>query len=450
MRMRVLVAPVGKGAYVYVTLGAVQAIAGGRSRHRRASFSTSAPTASRLRRIAATAMTVPLRRHAARVIIRWRLRRTVCGARAASARHRRPRARPHEPPPLPAAAVPGGDGDARANRHHGADPLAAAQAAEHDGADDGGERVDPERQRGDHRQRRVRVRFPDRRRGGAARVLRASRVGAPRRASRASTTRSASGSASSSAFEQAELTDDPTRSARALLSFVIIGGGPTGVELAGMLPTIARHALPHDFRRIATMRCGSRCSRAGTRILPTYPGELSEHARHDLEDLGVEVRTGALVTTSSRRHVRVGDEVDPAHTVIWAAGNAASPLGTVARCASWIAGPGAGAAGPERARASGNFRRRRHGGDHHAGSRCPVSRRRPCRWAPCGAQHPAHPRGSRRGAVRVSQQGRPRDDRPPPRHRRLGKSSSRASSRGGSGCSSTSCIWPAFATASAC
>ena len=130
-----------------------------------------------------------------------------------------------------------------------------------------------------------------------------------------------------SAFERAELTDDPDER-RALLRFVVIGGGPTGVELAGMLPMIARHALPGEFRRIAPESAHVTLLEGGERILPSYPPGLSEHARLDLVALGVDVRLGALVTGVERGLVRVGDaEVLRAHTVIWAAGNAASPLG---------------------------------------------------------------------------------------------------------------------------
>ena len=130
-----------------------------------------------------------------------------------------------------------------------------------------------------------------------------------------------------SAFERAELTDDEEER-RALLSFVVIGGGPTGVELAGMLPMIARHSLAGDFRRIAPESARVVLLEGGTRILPSYPAGLSEHARLDLLSLGVDVRLGALVTGVERGLVRVGEnEVIRAHTVIWAAGNAASPLG---------------------------------------------------------------------------------------------------------------------------
>jgi NADH dehydrogenase len=129
-----------------------------------------------------------------------------------------------------------------------------------------------------------------------------------------------------SAFERAELETDPSERA-AWLTFVIVGGGPTGTELAGMLPTIARHSLPRDFRRIAHETVRVVLLEGGPKVLATYPDPLAEHARRDLTNLGVEVRTGALVTTVERGQVGIGDEVIRSNTVIWAAGNAASPLG---------------------------------------------------------------------------------------------------------------------------
>jgi NADH dehydrogenase len=130
-----------------------------------------------------------------------------------------------------------------------------------------------------------------------------------------------------SAFEQAELAENPDER-QAWLSFVIVGGGPTGVELAGMLPTIAKDALPRDFRRIATSEARVVLLEGGPRVLPTYPDTLSERARQDLTSLGVQVRTHALVTSLEPGVVHVGDEEIRSHTVIWAAGNAASPLGS--------------------------------------------------------------------------------------------------------------------------
>ena len=129
------------------------------------------------------------------------------------------------------------------------------------------------------------------------------------------------------AFERAELTDDADERST-WLNFVVVGGGPTGVELAGMLPTIAKDALARDFRRIATRTARVTLLEGGSRILPSYPPALSEHARLDLSALGVDVRLGALVTGIEPGIVRVGEtDTIQAHTVIWAAGNAASPLG---------------------------------------------------------------------------------------------------------------------------
>jgi NADH dehydrogenase len=128
------------------------------------------------------------------------------------------------------------------------------------------------------------------------------------------------------AFEEAErATTEADRAAS--LTFVIIGGGPTGVELAGMLPTIARHTLRTDFRRIDTASARVILLEGGPRILPTFPEDLAAHAERDLRELGVEVRTHTLVTSVEPNAVCIGDERIVARTVLWAAGNAASPLG---------------------------------------------------------------------------------------------------------------------------
>ena len=128
------------------------------------------------------------------------------------------------------------------------------------------------------------------------------------------------------AFEDAErATNDADRAAN--LTFVIIGGGPTGVELAGMLPTIARHTLRGDFRRVDTASARIILLEGGPRILPTFPEDLAAHAERDLQELGVEVRTNTLVTSVEPNAVCIGDERIRARTVLWAAGNAASPLG---------------------------------------------------------------------------------------------------------------------------
>ena len=128
------------------------------------------------------------------------------------------------------------------------------------------------------------------------------------------------------AFEIAERTNDPAERA-ASLTFVIVGGGPTGVELAGMVPTISRNTLRPDFRRIDTADARVILLEGGPRILPTFPEDLSAHAARDLEELGVDVRVGAIVTGIEPGVVCVGDERIVAKTVFWAAGNLASPLG---------------------------------------------------------------------------------------------------------------------------
>jgi NADH dehydrogenase len=127
------------------------------------------------------------------------------------------------------------------------------------------------------------------------------------------------------AFELAERSTD-VAAQEALLTFVIVGGGPTGVELAGMLPTIARRGLRPDFRRIDPARARVVLLEGGPRLLPAFPEALSQRAQRDLEWLGVRCRTDARVTRITQDAVYVGDERIDTRTVYWAAGNAASPL----------------------------------------------------------------------------------------------------------------------------
>jgi NADH:ubiquinone reductase (H+-translocating) len=127
-------------------------------------------------------------------------------------------------------------------------------------------------------------------------------------------------------FERAEAEPDPPRRAE-LLTYVIVGGGPTGVELAGTLQEMARLTLPREFRKIRADRARVVLVEAGARILPTFGEGLSERARRSLERIGVEVRTGEAVTELDAHGVTVGGERIPAATILWAAGVQASPLG---------------------------------------------------------------------------------------------------------------------------
>jgi NADH:ubiquinone reductase (H+-translocating) len=128
------------------------------------------------------------------------------------------------------------------------------------------------------------------------------------------------------AFERAEeATTDEERSA--YLTFVIVGGGPTGTELSGALPLIARKALYPDFRHIDTRTTRVILIEGGPRILPSFPESLASTAHRNLLELGVEVHTNSIVTRIEPDAVYVGSEKFLTRTVFWAAGNAASPLG---------------------------------------------------------------------------------------------------------------------------
>jgi NADH dehydrogenase len=129
-----------------------------------------------------------------------------------------------------------------------------------------------------------------------------------------------------SAFEQAEQAPDPDQR-RALLTFVVVGAGPTGVELAGTLKEMARLVLPREFRRIHAERARVLLVEAGPAILPGFGDGLSAKAQAGLERIGVEVRLGVPVTGVDAGGIRLGGERIEARTVLWAAGVAASPLG---------------------------------------------------------------------------------------------------------------------------
>ncbi|OKP77988.1 FAD-dependent oxidoreductase [Ensifer adhaerens] len=126
------------------------------------------------------------------------------------------------------------------------------------------------------------------------------------------------------AFERAELEEDPDLRA-ALLTFTVIGAGPTGVELAGIIAEMAHRTLPDEFRRIDTRRARVILVEAGPRILAAFSEDLSAYAVKELERLGVEVRTGTPVTSCTEEGVVIGDKFVGSRTLVWAAGVQASP-----------------------------------------------------------------------------------------------------------------------------
>ncbi|PYQ10198.1 MAG: FAD-dependent oxidoreductase [Acidobacteria bacterium] len=128
------------------------------------------------------------------------------------------------------------------------------------------------------------------------------------------------------AFERAERETDAS-ARRVWLTFLVVGGGPTGVELAGTVAEIARHTLAREFRRIDPSQARVVLLEGTDRVLPPYPPGLSQKARQQLEGLGVEVRTSALVTGVDEGGVWLGAERLAARTVLWAAGVTASPVG---------------------------------------------------------------------------------------------------------------------------
>ncbi|SHG07832.1 NAD(P)/FAD-dependent oxidoreductase [Bradyrhizobium erythrophlei] len=138
------------------------------------------------------------------------------------------------------------------------------------------------------------------------------------------------------AFERAERESDPERRA-ALLTFVIVGAGPTGVELAGTIAELAQDTLPPDFRNIDTHKARVVLIEAGPRVLAGFSDDLSAYAQRSLKSLGVEVVLGQAVTECSSDGVVYGGKTLQAKTLIWAAGVRASPA------AEWLGAPADGA-----------------------------------------------------------------------------------------------------------
>ena len=138
------------------------------------------------------------------------------------------------------------------------------------------------------------------------------------------------------AFERAEVVEDKAEQAR-LLTFVIVGGGATGVEMAGAIAEVARRTLQHDFRRIDPRTSRIVLIEAGPRLLPTFPQALSDYARRSLQAMGVEVELNRKVIGCDAHGVTLDGGRVEAATVIWAAGVVASPA------AKWLDAPRDGA-----------------------------------------------------------------------------------------------------------
>lgn len=134
------------------------------------------------------------------------------------------------------------------------------------------------------------------------------------------------------AFERAEVCDDTDERAR-LMTFAIIGGGPTGVELAGAIAELTRVALACDFRRIDPRQTRIVLLEGGPRVLAAFPESLSAYAQRALEKLGVEVRVGSRVSACDEQGITVDGSRIPAGTILWAAGVAAS------KAAQWVDAP---------------------------------------------------------------------------------------------------------------
>jgi NADH dehydrogenase len=126
-------------------------------------------------------------------------------------------------------------------------------------------------------------------------------------------------------FEQAEVSDEPAERER-LMTFVVVGGGPSGVELAGSIAELARHSVANDFRRIDPRSARIILLEAGPTVLSAFPRALQAYAQKKLSTLGVEVRTDCAVKDISQGRVDAGDDIIPVGLAIWAAGVAPSPV----------------------------------------------------------------------------------------------------------------------------
>ena len=128
------------------------------------------------------------------------------------------------------------------------------------------------------------------------------------------------------AFEAAEIANSEEER-RAALTFIVVGAGPTGVEMAGAVAELARHTLAEDFRRVDPRATRVLLVEGVARVLPAFHEDLSRSALKQLQSMGIEVRTGTMVKEVTNHGVTVNGEFIPSWTVIWAAGNAAAPIG---------------------------------------------------------------------------------------------------------------------------
>jgi len=243
------------------------------------------------------------------------------------------------------------------------------------------------------------------------------------------------------AFEEAEREPDPTKRSK-LLNFIVIGGGPTGVELAGSIAELARYVLGRDFKNVRPSEARVLLLEGGPRVLAPFHSELSEKSVRQLSELGVHVRTGTVVTSIDPHgvHLNTG-EILASETVLWAAGVAGSPL---------LAKLGLDVDRAGRAKVDPDCSLPGHPNVFVIGdaafllgrteSRCPASARRRCRWpatSPSSSRTSwAAARSACRSAITTRAAWRPSVARA--RLRRSTRSSSAASSPGSPGCSSMS------------
>lgn len=215
------------------------------------------------------------------------------------------------------------------------------------------------------------------------------------------------------AFEDAELQEDP-RAHPEFTTFVLVGAGPTGCELAGTLAEMFRETLKSEFRRFDPEMARIIVVEAGPRVLPMFSPGLSEKALLKLERMGVEVRLGHPVEQVDAEGVTIAGERIRTRTVIWTAGVTATPVGRWLAVETDSDGTGQGRARPQRPRTSPDFCRRRRSRDHPEWS-APPRCRSGCSSERALRRESHRPKGCRRAgpsALRLSGQGHPRNGRP--------------------------------------